>query len=62
MAWRQKTLEVMADILRFTARGAILADLIALALASVWFVVKFLWFAIDWLSRTLFSSPWGSGG
>jgi hypothetical protein len=58
MAWHQKLTENMADLLRFLARGALLVNAIVLALASVWFIAKFVWFTINFLNRTMFSHPW----
>jgi hypothetical protein len=58
MAWRQKLTDLMADYLRFLGRGALLVNVILLALASVWFVGKFLWFLTNFLNRTMFSKPW----
>lgn len=58
MAWRQRTTELLADYLRFVGRGAFLANGILLALASLWFVTKFLWHLMQFLDRTLFSKPW----
>lgn len=58
MAWRQKLTEVMADVLRFMVRGALLIDGIAISAASVWLVAKLCWFTIHWLDRVLFAAPW----
>lgn len=58
MKWRQDITEKLAEILRFTIRGALLVNGILAALFSIWFVGNLLWFTLRWLNRTLFKSPW----
>lgn len=56
--WRQKMTEVLADLLRFSVRGALMINGILLALATVYFVAKFLFFTLRYADRTVFSAPW----
>ncbi len=58
MAWRQKLTDAMVDILRFFVRGILIFNVIAIALFSAVFTVKFLWFSFRFLNRTLFDTPW----
>jgi len=58
MAWRRRATEVMADILRFAVRGALLIDGIMISLASIWIVAKLCWFSTRYLDRVVFSAPW----
>ena len=55
---RAKVTDILADILRFAVRGAILIDGIAIAMASVYITAKIAWFTVRFLDRTLFSAPW----
>lgn len=58
MAWRQRITDVMADLLRFMVRGALITNAIALAVASVYVTIKLCWFSVQWLDRVIFSHPW----
>lgn len=58
MTWRQKATEVLADCLRFIMKGSWLVSGIFISLFAVWFVGKFLLYTVDWVNKTLFSSPW----
>ena len=58
MAWNPKATERLADVLRFIIAVALLVDGIILALASMYFVLRFCWFALRWLDRVAFSKPW----
>lgn len=58
MAWRQKVTEWLTDVLRFAIHGALLANGIAIAVASVYVVAKVCWFSLQFLDRTIFSKPW----
>ena len=58
MSWRQDITIWMAGILRMAIRICLFTDGILLALASVWFIGKFLFFTVRWLDRVLFDSPW----
>ena len=58
MSWKQTVISVMADLLRFLGRSAILVDAILISVFSVWLVWKLVWHTGQWLNRTLFSGPW----
>ncbi len=58
MAWAQKTIDRMADILRFAARGALLIATIAVSVAVAYVVVKVCWYGARWLDRIWFREPW----
>ena len=58
MSWKQATMAVMADILRFLGRSAILIDVFLISIFSVWLIAELLWHTAQWLDRTLFSGPW----
>lgn len=58
MAWGRNITDKLADVLRFAVRGALLIDGIAIAVASVYVVVKLCWFTIDYLDRSVFAEPW----
>lgn len=58
MAWRTRITERLAEWLGFIAWGAMLFNGILLAIASVYFVCKFLFFMLRFLDRTLFVKPW----
>jgi len=58
MSWKQKSIEVLVDSLRYFSRAAMAINLILLSIFSVWFVAKFLWHSMQWLNHTLFSTPW----
>ena len=58
MSWRQQATEKLVEYLRFTMRGAFMVNGIVLALASIYLVAKFVWFAIRWIDRVAFFKPW----
>ncbi len=58
MAWAQKTLDRMADILRFAARGAMLIAAIAVSVTVTYVIVKVCWFGARWLDRIWFREQW----
>jgi hypothetical protein len=58
MAWKTRITERMAEWLGFFGWGAFLVNGIILAIGSVWFVGKLVWFFCRFLNRTLFKSPW----
>lgn len=58
MAWAQQTIDRMADILRFAARGALRIATIAVSVGVTYVVVKVSWFGARWLDRIWFSKPW----
>ena len=58
MAWQRRATETMADILRFFVKGALILDAIALAVASVYIMVKLCWHTVQFLDRVLFAGPW----
>lgn len=58
MAWQQKVTDLLADILRFFVRGALILDAIAITATSVYIVFRGCWFFIDLLNRTIFHEPW----
>jgi hypothetical protein len=58
MSWKQDITVWMAGILRMAIRICFFVDGILIALTSVWFMAKFLYFAVCWLDRVLFNAPW----
>jgi len=58
MAWRLTITERLADTLRFCARGALLINVILLAVASIYLVAKLIWYFLRYLDRTVFAHPW----
>lgn len=58
MAWKQKLVDALADVLRFTIRGALLIGGIAISVALTYTIVKACWFSTQYLDRTIFSEPW----
>ena len=58
MSWKQTAIAILADMLRFLGRAALLVDAILLSVFSVWLVWKLVFHSADWLNRTIFSSPW----
>ena len=58
MAWKNDITVWMAGIFRMAIRICFFVDGILIALASVWFMAKFLYFTVNWLNRVLFDSPW----
>lgn len=58
MAWKQTTITLLADLLKLSARMCIFIDGILLSLFSIWLCAKILYFAINWLNRTIFGNPW----
>jgi hypothetical protein len=58
MAWRQKTIDLLGDVLRFAVRGALLVNGILIALGSCYVTGKLVWYSIRFLDRWLFAKPW----
>ena len=58
MTWKQKVTDGLVDSLRFSIRGALILDGIILALASIYLTSKLTFFALRYLDRVWFSSPW----
>ncbi len=58
MSWKQSITILMAEILRMAIRACLFIDGILIALASVWFCCKFLYFSMNFLNHVLFDSPW----
>ena len=58
MSWKQTAISVMADMLRFLGRAALLVDAILISVFSIWLVWRLVWHTAQWLDRALFSSPW----
>ena len=56
--WKQTTVTLLADLLRLTIRICFFVDGIMAAGFSIWLCFKVLYFAINWLNRTVFGSPW----
>ncbi len=56
--WRKKITDLMADVLRFTVRGAFLIDAIILSLSSIYITARFCIHLVDWMDRTVFGNPW----
>jgi hypothetical protein len=58
MSWRTKITDNSADILRFLIHGALLMNGVILALGSIYFVGKLVFFTLQWINKVLFGSPW----
>ncbi len=58
VSWRERFTTLITDALRFLLWGSFLLDGIALAVMSVYLVVKFCSFFANWMDRTAFSHPW----
>jgi len=58
MLWRQRIMDLLAEILRLGVRCAIIIDGFAITAASVYVICKLCWFTIRYLDRTIFSAPW----
>jgi len=56
--WKQDITTLLAEILRLSIRACLLVDGILIAMATVWFCGKFLYYSVNWLNRTMFDSPW----
>ena len=56
--WKQSLATFLAEMLRLSIRMCLFIDGILIALASIWFCFKFLYFSMNWLNRVLFDSPW----
>ncbi len=58
MSWKQTIATFLAEALRLSIRVCLFIDGILIAMASIWFTGKFLYFSINWLNRVFFDSPW----
>jgi len=58
MAWRQRTTDLLADILKFSVRGALLLNGIMIALGSCYVTGKLVVYSVRFLDRWLFAKPW----
>lgn len=58
MNWRQNLTVLLADILRFTIRGALLTNGILMSIGLVYVVCKLVWYSLRFLDRTVFANPW----
>jgi len=58
MSWRQSTICLLSDGLRFAAWGCLLIDGILISAFSVWFVARFLWQVIKFFNRAWFGHEW----
>ena len=58
MAWKRDLTDLLLGVLRFAIRGVLLVNGIALAILSVYIVVKVCWNFAHFLDRTIFSAPW----
>jgi len=58
MSWKIKITDQWAEKCRFAVRGVLFLNALILAMASVWFTAKIVWFLIRFLNRTIFSAPW----
>ena len=56
--WRQNTMDLLRDALRFVVSACVILDGIFIAVFSVWFLAEFLWHAAQWCNRVLFGGPW----
>jgi hypothetical protein len=56
--WKQTTITLLADLLRLSIRVCLFIDGILAAMFSIWLCAKLLYFAINWLNRTVFGTPW----
>ena len=56
--WKQSMATFLAEMLRLSIRMCLFIDGILIALASIWFCFKFLYFFMNWLNRVLFDTPW----
>lgn len=58
MSWKQRLTDQLVEALRMTLRVCIFLDVFALAVLSVWFTCKFVYFFARWLDSTAFDQPW----
>ena len=58
MNWKTNITQHLADVLRFTVRGAILLDAILLALASIYLTVRVCHRALEYCDKVFFSQSW----
>ena len=58
MAWQQKTVDLLGDILRFSIRGALLLNCIIIALGSCYLTARLVLHTLQFLNRLLFAKPW----
>ena len=56
--WKQTLATFLAEALRLSIRVCLFIDGILIAMASIWFTGKSLYFSINWLNRVFFDSPW----
>lgn len=58
MSWKTRLIDTFADLLRFMAKACMLISGIALSLAGTYIVLKFAYFFVRYLDRTIYSGPW----
>ena len=58
MGWKQTTIGLLSDALRFVIKSFLLIDAILIALFSLWFVAQFFWHLRGFLARTMFGAEW----
>jgi hypothetical protein len=58
MNWKSGFFDKIGDFLRFIGYACLAVDVIVLALFSLWFTSKFVWFFIGWLDRVMFAHKW----
>jgi hypothetical protein len=58
MSWKLNFIDRLADTLRFMVQACVLVSGIALSLALTYIVLKFAWYFVRFLDRTVFSEPW----
>jgi hypothetical protein len=58
MSWNLAWTDRMSDLLRQTLKVCVFIDVFLLAIFSVWFSLKFLWYFASYVNRTLFEQPW----
>jgi len=56
--WRKKITDLMADVLRFTVRAAILIDGIAISVTSVYIIIRLCIHTAQYLDKVWFAEPW----
>jgi hypothetical protein len=58
MSWKKRTIDHVADNIRFIGSAFLLMDLVVLAAFTLWLTAKFVWFLGGWARRVFFNSPW----